>query len=156
MEGITENVCRCHLMSRYPLKNVNSTGPFLHNPGRLWPCYIWMILPIPPLKASLLLSLQFFSCLFYSPFSCSAFPLFISTSLSFSFFRSNPQVRLQLWDTAGQERFRSLIPSYIRDSTIAVVVYDITSESGLNSSLYVGVKSKWKEAMHSYYFIYLC
>lgn len=46
------------------------------------------------------------------------------------FFRSNPQVRLQLWDTAGQERFRSLIPSYIRDSTIAVVVYDITSELG--------------------------
>lgn len=40
------------------------------------------------------------------------------------------QVRLQLWDTAGQERFRSLIPSYIRDSTVAVVVYDITSERG--------------------------
>ncbi|KAL3988482.1 rhomboid-related protein 1/2/3 [Sarotherodon galilaeus] len=37
------------------------------------------------------------------------------------------QVRLQLWDTAGQERFRSLIPSYIRDSTVAVVVYDITN-----------------------------
>lgn len=37
-------------------------------------------------------------------------------------------VRLQLWDTAGQERFRSLIPSYIRDSTVAVVVYDITSD----------------------------
>lgn len=43
---------------------------------------------------------------------------------------SLPQVRLQLWDTAGQERFRSLIPSYIRDSTVAVVVYDITSECG--------------------------
>ena len=42
-----------------------------------------------------------------------------------SFF--SPQVRLQLWDTAGQERFRSLIPSYIRDSSVAVVVYDITS-----------------------------
>jgi GTPase SAR1 family protein len=27
-----------------------------------------------------------------------------------------------------QERFRSLIPSYIRDSSVAVVVYDITSE----------------------------
>ena len=40
-------------------------------------------------------------------------------------------VRLQLWDTAGQERFRSLIPSYIRDSTVAVVVYDITSMGGL-------------------------
>lgn len=65
-------------------------------------------------------------------------------------------MRLQLWDTAGQvrergwgegegegqgqgcrptsslppscqERFRSLIPSYIRDSSAAVVVYDVTS-----------------------------
>jgi len=31
-------------------------------------------------------------------------------------------------DTAGQERFRSLIPSYIRDSSVAVVVYEVTSE----------------------------
>ena len=30
-------------------------------------------------------------------------------------------------DTAGQERFRSLIPSYIRDSSVAVVVYDVSS-----------------------------
>jgi len=36
-------------------------------------------------------------------------------------------LRLQLWDTAGQERFRSLIPSYIRDSSGAIVVYDITN-----------------------------
>jgi len=44
-------------------------------------------------------------------------------------------VRLQLWDTAGQERFRSLIPSYIRDSSVAVVVYDITNRASfLNSS----------------------
>ena len=34
-------------------------------------------------------------------------------------------------DTAGQERFRSLIPSYIRDSSVAVVVYDVTSECAL-------------------------
>lgn len=40
-------------------------------------------------------------------------------------------VRLQLWDTAGQERFRSLIPSYIRDSSVAVVVYDISSKPDL-------------------------
>ena len=38
-------------------------------------------------------------------------------------------VRLQLWDTAGQERFRSLIPSYIKDSSVAVVAYDITSKT---------------------------
>ena len=40
-------------------------------------------------------------------------------------------VRLQLWDTAGQERFRSLIPSYIRDSSVAVLVYDITSKKSI-------------------------
>lgn len=34
-------------------------------------------------------------------------------------------------DTAGQERFRSLIPSYIRDSSVAIVVYDVASESKL-------------------------
>ena len=44
-------------------------------------------------------------------------------------------VRLQLWDTAGQERFRSLIPSYIRDSTVAVVVYDITNANSFHQVL---------------------
>ncbi|KAM3146594.1 hypothetical protein pb186bvf_001124 [Paramecium bursaria] len=38
-------------------------------------------------------------------------------------------VRLQLWDTAGQERFRSLIPSYIRDSNAAILCYDVTNLS---------------------------
>lgn len=47
-------------------------------------------------------------------------------------------VRLQLWDTAGQERFRSLIPSYIRDSTVAVVVYDITSKYKCQYIYYFG------------------
>jgi GTPase SAR1 family protein len=37
-------------------------------------------------------------------------------------------VRLQLWDTAGQERFRSLIPSYIRDSSVAIVAFDLTNK----------------------------
>ena len=35
-------------------------------------------------------------------------------------------VNLQIWDTAGQERFRSLVPSYIRGSDIAVIVYDVS------------------------------
>ncbi|KAI8892933.1 ras family-domain-containing protein [Globomyces pollinis-pini] len=43
-------------------------------------------------------------------------------------------IRLQLWDTAGQERFRSLIPSYIRDSSVAVVVYDISSRTSFNNT----------------------
>uniref|UniRef100_A0A8C5MIB2 Ras-related protein Rab-6B n=1 Tax=Leptobrachium leishanense TaxID=445787 RepID=A0A8C5MIB2_9ANUR len=47
--------------------------------------------------------------------------------LSKTMYLEDRTVRLQLWDTAGQERFRSLIPSYIRDSTVAVVVYDMTN-----------------------------
>ncbi|RUO95730.1 hypothetical protein BC936DRAFT_143351, partial [Jimgerdemannia flammicorona] len=78
--------------------------------------------------------------------------------LSKTMYLEDRTVRLQLWDTAGQtllpfrfvfrratheplyaflhvpfpvfqERFRSLIPSYIRDSSVAVVVYDMTSMS---------------------------
>ncbi|ORY04515.1 rab protein 6 [Basidiobolus meristosporus CBS 931.73] len=49
--------------------------------------------------------------------------------LSKTMYLEDRTVRLQLWDTAGQERFRSLIPSYIRDSSVAVVVYDITSRN---------------------------
>lgn len=40
---------------------------------------------------------------------------------------SGRSLRLQLWDTAGQERFRSLIPSYMRDASAAVVVFDLTA-----------------------------
>ncbi|KAF2227122.1 ras family-domain-containing protein [Elsinoe ampelina] len=47
--------------------------------------------------------------------------------LSKTMYLEDRTVRLQLWDTAGQERFRSLIPSYIRDSSVAVVVYDISN-----------------------------
>ncbi|CAO3692193.1 unnamed protein product [Rhizopus stolonifer] len=49
--------------------------------------------------------------------------------LSKTMYLDDRTIRLQLWDTAGQERFRSLIPSYIRDSSVCVVVYDITSKS---------------------------
>ena len=42
-------------------------------------------------------------------------------------------IRLQLWDTAGQERFKSLIPSYVKDSSVAVICYDITNSDTFNS-----------------------
>ena len=37
-------------------------------------------------------------------------------------------IRLLLYDTAGQEKFKSLIPMYIRDANIIIVVYDITNK----------------------------
>jgi Ras-related protein Rab-6A len=40
---------------------------------------------------------------------------------------------LNLWDTAGQERFKSLIPSYIKDSAVAIVCFDVTSRDSFNS-----------------------
>eukprot|EP00730_Choanoeca_flexa_P013313 TRINITY_DN5184_c0_g1_i2.p1 TRINITY_DN5184_c0_g1~~TRINITY_DN5184_c0_g1_i2.p1 ORF type:complete len:207 (+),score=45.76 TRINITY_DN5184_c0_g1_i2:122-742(+) len=57
--------------------------------------------------------------------------------LSKTMYLEDRTVRLQLWDTAGQERFRSLIPSYIRDSSVAVVVYDITNRNSFQQT------SKW-------------
>ncbi|XP_065183854.1 ras-related protein Rab-6A-like [Sycon ciliatum] len=54
--------------------------------------------------------------------------------LSKTMYLEDRTVRLQLWDTAGQERFRSLIPSYIRDSTVAVVVYDITNANSFQQT----------------------
>jgi len=60
---------------------------------------------------------------------------FISKTLYYD----DKSIKLQIWDTAGQERFRSLIPSYIRDSTIAIIVYDITNQASFNSL------SKWIE-----------
>ena len=44
-------------------------------------------------------------------------------------------VKFEIWDTAGQERFRSLIPSYIRDSSVAVVVYDVTNQTSFANTV---------------------
>ncbi|CAM1325772.1 RAB6B (predicted) [Pycnogonum litorale] len=52
-------------------------------------------------------------------------------------------VRLRLWDTAGQERFRSLIPSYIRDSTVAIVVYDVSNSNSFK------LTEKWIEEVRT-------
>ncbi|KAG8477113.1 hypothetical protein CXB51_031053 [Gossypium anomalum] len=58
--------------------------------------------------------------------------------LSKTMYLEDRTVRLQLWDTAGQERFRSLIPSYIRDSSVAVIAYDVANrQSFLNTSKWI-------------------
>lgn len=38
----------------------------------------------------------------------------------------NKSIKLHLWDTAGDEKFRSLIPAYIKDSALAIIMFDIT------------------------------
>ncbi|CAK7198132.1 GTPase Ryh1 [Sporothrix eucalyptigena] len=58
----------------------------------------------------------------------------IPKDISTTMYLEDRTVRLQLWDTAGQERFRSLIPSYIRDSSVAVVVYDISNAKSFQNT----------------------
>ncbi|KAH7333826.1 GTP binding protein [Rhizoctonia solani] len=58
-------------------------------------------------------------------------------------FLDDQTVRLQLWDTGGQERFHSLIPSYIRDSSVAIIVYDITNRASFMSA------NKWVNEVRS-------
>ena len=63
--------------------------------------------------------------------------------LSKTMYLDDRTVRLQLWDTAGQERFRSLIPSYIRDSNVAIIVYDITNANTFH------LTTKWVHEVRS-------
>ena len=42
-------------------------------------------------------------------------------------------VKLQMWDTAGQEKYKGLIPSYVRNSSIVFVVYDISVKSSFDN-----------------------
>ena len=42
-------------------------------------------------------------------------------------------VRLILYDTAGQEKFRSLIPMYIREAQIILLIYDISNRDSFDS-----------------------
>jgi small GTP-binding protein len=36
------------------------------------------------------------------------------------------KIEIQIWDTAGQEKYRSLSPVYFRNSSAAIVVYDVS------------------------------
>ena len=42
-------------------------------------------------------------------------------------------IKLQIWDSAGQEKFRSLIPNYIRGSTLIFLIFDITNKTSYDN-----------------------
>ena len=42
-------------------------------------------------------------------------------------------IKLQIWDSAGQEKFRSLIPNYIRGSSLVFIVYDISNKKSFEN-----------------------
>ena len=41
-------------------------------------------------------------------------------------------MKLQIWDSAGQEKFRSIIPSYIRGSSLIFLIFDITKKESFD------------------------
>ena len=68
-----------------------------------------------------------------NPFSESYEPSigvdFMSKNIKFH----GQNIKLQMWDTAGQEKYKGLIPSYVRNSSIVFIVYDISSKSSFDN-----------------------
>ena len=56
-----------------------------------------------------------------------------NATVGFEFFTFNIKIndtiiKLQVWDTCGQELYRSLITNFYRNSSLALIVYSVTSE----------------------------
>jgi small GTP-binding protein len=49
---------------------------------------------------------------------------------------NDTEISFQIWDTAGQEKYSSLATGYIRDSQIAIIVYDLSKAAPLKSIEY--------------------
>ena len=60
---------------------------------------------------------------------------FVDKNLFNFYFTEDRPIKIQMWDTAGQERFACLLPTYIRDSTVALIVYDITKRKSFDGEL---------------------
>ena len=44
-------------------------------------------------------------------------------------------IKIQIWDSAGQEKYKGLIPSYVRNSSIIFIVYDVSNRSSFENVL---------------------
>ena len=63
---------------------------------------------------------------------------FYSPTVGFEFLTFNVKVedktvKLQIWDTCGQEVYRSLISSFYRSASLAIVVYSVDDENSFNN-----------------------
>ena len=57
-----------------------------------------------------------------------------SATIGFEFFTFNIRIngkviKLQIWDTCGQELYRSLITNFYRNSSLAIIVYNVTDRN---------------------------
>jgi Ras-related protein Rab-2A len=63
---------------------------------------------------------------------------FYSPTVGFEFFTFNirindKNIKLQIWDTCGQEAYRSLITSFYRNSSLAIIAYSIDNQNSFNN-----------------------
>jgi len=54
---------------------------------------------------------------------------FMSKNITFR----GTNIKLQMWDTAGQEKYKGLIPSYVRNSSIVFLIYDVSTKSSFDN-----------------------
>jgi len=54
---------------------------------------------------------------------------FMSKNIKFR----DQNIKLQIWDTAGQEKYKGLIPSYVRNSSIVFLVYDVSVKTSFDN-----------------------
>ncbi|EJS44706.1 ypt10p [Saccharomyces arboricola H-6] len=45
------------------------------------------------------------------------------------------RIHMEIWDTAGQERYKSLVPMYYRDATIALLVFELGDVASLQCAM---------------------
>lgn len=58
---------------------------------------------------------------------------FFQRTINYHYKGEEKELKLQIWDTAGQERFRSLVPMYVKNATVCVIVFDCTNINDINN-----------------------
>ena len=75
-------------------------------------------------KTSIMASLKFgaFGEVYQPTMAPDYFPHLVTSS-------DGTITKLSVWDTAGQEKFRSIIPTFLRDISVCILVFDITNRA---------------------------
>ena len=68
----------------------------------------------------------------------NVFENFYSPTIGFEYYTfkiriKDTDIRLQIWDTCGQETYRSLISSFYRNSSLAILVYSIDNKDSFKN-----------------------
>ena len=55
------------------------------------------------------------------------------------------EIKFEIWDTVGQEKYRSLTKIFYKDSSVAILVYDITNKKSFEE-----IKNYWYNQIKEY------